>query len=74
MTEGYGDQAESNHVDTTATEYHYPFLERISEIGFTKMMSDVECQKRVFCEMSFKGMKDEDANTVQKAFNYFVLL
>ena len=74
MTEGYGDQAElSNHVDTT-TEYHYPFLERISEIGFSKMMSDVECQKRVFCEMSLKGMKDEDANTVQKAFNYFVLL
>merc|ERR1712156_73394 len=76
LTEGYGDQAElSNHVDTTTTtEYHYPFLERISEIGFSKMMSDVECQKRVFCEMSLKGMKDEDANTVQKAFNYFVLL
>ena len=57
-----------------SAEYHYPFLERITEIGFDKMMSNAECQKRLFCEMSTKGQEDVDANTVQKAFNYMVLL
>lgn len=70
-----GDEDTSlNDVDTTHAELHYPFLERISEIGYDKMMSDSECQKRLFCEMSTKGQEDVDANTVQKAFNYMVLL
>jgi len=70
-----GDEDTSlNDVDTTHAEYHYPFLERITEIGFDKMMSNAECQKRLFCEMSTKGQEDVDANTVQKAFNYMVLL
>jgi len=73
LTNSSGEDYSLNDVDTTHTEYRYPFLERITEIGFYKTMSDVECQKRLFCEMTSKG-REEDANSVQDAMNYFVLL
>jgi hypothetical protein len=73
-------EEESNEVES-GTKYLYPFLDRISEIGFDKYWSDSECQKLLFCEMAEKGGADgqddddqSEANMVQKVFNYVAIL
>ena len=51
------------------TEEEYPFMKRISELGFDKIWMDLECQKQLLCQMTQKG-KEENGNTVQKSLNF----
>lgn len=54
-------------------EAEHPFIARIDAIGFRKFRQNPECQKKIFCEMSTFGMR-ENANTVQKVFHYLSLM
>lgn len=72
LTNSSGEAYSLNDVDTT---HSVSLLERITEIGFYKTMSDVECQKRLFCEMTSKSKgRNEDATDMAEMMNYFVLL
>merc|ERR1711892_310369 len=61
-------QAEDEMYNTL--ESSYPFMEKINKIGFSRL-SEIECQKELFCEMAEMGSNVE-ANTVQKLFGYTV--
>ena len=54
------------------SEYVFPFIERISEMGITNLYKDRNCQQRLFCDMAQYG-KDESAikqpNMIQKMFS-----
>merc|ERR1739838_235708 len=63
-------QAEDEMYNTL--ESSYPFMEKINKIGFSRL-SEIECQKELFCEMAEMGSNVE-ANTVQKLFGYTVSL
>merc|ERR1711935_830812 len=63
-------QAEDEMYNTL--ESSYPFMEKINKIGFSRL-SEVGCQKELFCEMAEMGSNVE-ANTVQKMFAYTVSL
>ena len=60
-----------DELETTMT---YPFLERIELIGFDQLMSNVDCQKQLFCDMSIRGQDPDRANKVQKVFNAMAVL
>ena len=59
------------------SEYVFPFIERISEMGITNLYKDKNCQQRLFCDMANYGYKpdakDTDSTTnpnmVQNMFN-----
>ena len=61
------------------SEYVFPFIERISEMGITNLYKDKNCQQRLFCDMANYGYKpdakDTDSmnnpNMVQNMFNQF---
>ena len=62
----------ANEIETS--QYMYPFMDRIvDEIGMRNLMAHPECQKQLFCEMSYFG-QSEDANTVQKLLHYVAVL
>jgi len=61
-------QAEDEAYNTL--ESSYPFMDKISKIGFSRL-SEVGCQKELFCEMAEMGSNVE-ANSVQKLFGYTV--
>merc|ERR1711997_238080 len=60
-----------DELETTMT---YPFMERIEQIGFNQLMSNVDCQKQLFCDMSISGQDPQKANKVQKVFNTMTAL
>ena len=59
------------------SEYVFPFIARISEMGITNLYKDKNCQQRLFCDMADYGYKpdakDTDSTTnpnmVQNMFN-----
>lgn len=51
--------------DYNSVETVYPFLEKISKIGFDHL-NDVKCQKELFCEMVVMG-NSKEANFVQSS-------
>ena len=58
------------------SQYVFPFIERISEMGITNLYKDKSCQQRLFCDMANYGQKryakDKDEmktpNIVQNMF------
>jgi len=53
-----------NSEDTNQVEYTFPFLQKISKLGFSKLQNQ-GCQKRLICEMAASGAKN-NANFIQR--------
>jgi len=53
--------------DTNSVETVYPFLEELEELGGIQRLTELECQKKLFCELAARGLGDT-GNYVQNAF------
>merc|ERR1711923_461266 len=51
-------------VNTVETVSVYPFLEEINQLGGIKRLNEIDCQKKLFCEMAARG-RGEEGNFVQ---------
>ena len=60
------------------SEYTFPFINQISEMGITNLYKNKDCQQRLFCDMANFGSKRyaidnnediENPNMIQKTFN-----
>ena len=60
------------------SEYTFPFINQISEMGITNLYKNKDCQQRLFCDMANFGSKRyalddkddiENPNLIQKTFN-----
>ena len=61
------------------SEYAFPFIKQISEIGISNLYKNKDCQQRLFCDMANYGSKKyalddktniETPNMIQKTFNF----
>lgn len=51
-------------VGDNSVETVYPFLEEIEQLGGVERLNEIECQKKLFCEMASLGLSDR-GNYVQ---------
>ena len=61
------------------SEYAFPFIKQISDMGITNLYKNKDCQQKLFCEMANYGSKRyalndnvdlETPNLIQKTFNF----
>merc|ERR1711997_1251506 len=57
-----------NSVETVSV---YPFLEEINQLGGIKRLNEIDCQKKLFCEMAARG-RGEEGNFVQNTLGSVV--
>merc|ERR1712037_320272 len=58
-------------ADVNSVETVFPFLEEISQLGGMKRLNEIECQKKLFCEMAARGLS-EQGNFVQNTLGSVV--
>ena len=59
------------------SEYVFPFIEKIGEMGITNLYKNKNCQQRLFCDMAQYGREQyaneendtKTPNLIQKMFN-----
>merc|ERR1712183_91075 len=59
-------EKEVNSVETV-----FPFLEEITQLGGIKRLNEIECQKKLFCEIAGRGLREE-GNFVQNTLGSVV--
>jgi len=57
--------------DVNSVETVFPFLEEITQLGGIKRLNEIECQKKLFCEMAARGL-GEEGNFVQNTLGSVV--
>ena len=72
-------EVDNNEVNVDKeSEYVFPFIERIGEMGITNLYKNKDCQQRLFCDMAQYGYKNyrkeyddvDTPNMIQKTFNF----